>query len=380
MYQDAVRRDPRFAQAFAGLARMNLLLYWEYYDQSQVRLVKAREAAERAIQLRPDLAEVHTALGLYYYQGMLNYPQALDAFAAALQIQPKNSDTLAAIGYVLRRQGRWVEAAAKFSTAADLDPKNVGRVFDIGFTSVLAGRYADADRAFVRTLALNPQYAEAYAERAWVQLLWRGDTDKAQAVMDEAERVAGLTDDAGYLAEARLRIALSRRDYQGALHRLQAETRVAIDNQDGYWSIPLLRGQVLRLAGQHDLARRSFEAARLELEKKVRQNADDQRLRSSLGIAYAGLGRREEAVREARLACNLMPASKDALRALIRVWELAVVYAMLERPTEAIAALDDLLARSGRWTSHVLRLDPNWDLLRSDPRFQVLLAKYEIKH
>jgi serine/threonine-protein kinase len=137
---------------------------------------------------------------------------------------------------------------------------------------------------------------------------------------------------------------------------------------------------VLRLAGQHDLARRSFEAARLELEKKVRQNADDQRLRSSLGIAYAGLGRREEAVREARLACNLMPASKDALRALIRVWELAVVYAMLERPTEAIAALDDLLARSGRWTSHVLRVDPNWDLLRSDPRFQVLLAKYEIKH
>ncbi len=379
MYQAAVDRDPRFAQALAGLARINLLIYWEYYDRIEERLVKAKEAAELAIRLRPDIAEAHTALGLYYYQGMLNYPQALDEFAAALRIQPNNSETLAAIGYVLRRQGRWVEAAEKFGRAAELDPKNVGRIFDFGFTNELAGRYAEADRALVRALTLNPQYAEACAERAWLQLLWRGDSDKAQAIMDKAARIGGLKDDVGYIAEVQLRIALSRRDYTRALHQLQAETREAIDNQDGYWPIPLLRGQVLRLAGQHNLARRSFEAARLELERRAGQDPDDHRIRSSLGIAYAGLGRGEEAVREARLACELMPASKDALRAVIRVWELAVVHAMLQQTTDAIAALDDLLARSGWWTPHVLRLDPNWDRLRSDPRFQALLAKYEVK-
>jgi serine/threonine protein kinase/tetratricopeptide (TPR) repeat protein len=380
LYQAAVHRDPRFAQALAGLTRMNLLMYWEYYDRSQDRLAKAKEAAERAVELRPDLAEAHTALGLYYYQGMLDYPRALDAFAAALRIQPNNSDTLSGIGYVLRRQGRWMEAAEKFSTAADLDPKNANPVHDFGFSSILARRYAEADRALVRTLALNPQYAEVYAERAWLQLLWHGDTDKAQAILDEAGRAAGLADDAGYIAEVRLRVDLSRRDYQGALRHLQAEMRGAIDNQDGYWPIPLLRGQVHRLAGQHDLARRSFEAARLELEKRVRQDPNDHRLRSSLGIAYAGLGRREEAVGEARLACGLMPASKDALIAILRVWELAIVYAMVGRPTEAIATLDDLLARSGWWTTpHVLKLDPNWDPLRSDSRFQALLTKYEVK-
>ncbi len=155
--------------------------------------------------------------------------------------------------------------------------------------------------------------------------------------------------------------------------------RSAIDNQDGFWPSPLLRGNLYRLAGQLSLARNSYEAARLELEKRVRQAPDDHRFRSSLGIAYAGLGRREEAVREARLACELMPASKDALRALNRLWELAVVLTMVDRPAEAIAALDELLGRSGWWTPHVLRLDPTWDPLRPDPKFQALLAKYEGK-
>jgi len=379
MYQDAVHRDPRFAQAIAGMARTNLLMYWEYFDRSRERLVKAKEAAELAVQLRPDLAEAQTALGLYYYQGMMNYPKALEAFAAALRSQPNNSDALTGIGFVLRRQGRWVEAAEKFSTVAGLDPKNAARVFDVGFTNVLARRYAEADRALVRALSLNPQHTEAHAERAWGQLLWHGDTDKAQAVLDEAARIAGLADDVGYITEVQLRISLCRRDYSGALRRLQAETRSAIDNQDGYWPIPLLRGQVLRLAGQHSLARDYFEAARPDLEKRVRQAPDDHRLRRSLGIAYAGLGRREEAVREARLACDLLPASKDALQALNCVWELAVVLTMVDRPAEAIAKLDDLLGHSGWWTPQVLRLDPTWDPLRPDPKFQALLTKYEVK-
>jgi len=217
------------------------------------------------------------------------------------------------------------------------------------------------------------------AERAWLQLQWHGDADKAQAVLDEAGRTAGHSDDAGYIAEVQQRIALARRDYPGALSKLEAETRAAIDNQDGYWPIPLLRGQVHRLAGQSDLARRSFEAARLTLEQKAMQAPEDHRICSSLGIACAGLGRRGETVREARLACDLMPASKDALIAIMPLWQPAVVYTMVGRPAEAITTLDDLLSRSGWWTPHALRLDPTWNPLRSDPRFQALLTKYEVK-
>jgi TolB-like protein/tetratricopeptide (TPR) repeat protein len=378
-YQAAIERDPRFAQALAGMAEANLLMYWEYYDRSQERIARAKEAAERAVELRPDLAESHCALGSYYYRGALDYPQALAEFAIALRIKPNGTMALEGTGLVLRRQGRWVEAADKLKMAADLDPRNAARVFDIGLSSVLARRYADGDRMLARAVTLNPQWAEAYAERSWMQLLWLGDADKAQAILDETSRVSGFTDDAGYLAEVQFLVALARRDYEGELRRLQAEKRGAINSQDMYSPISLLRAQVHELARQHDLARRSFEAARAELEQRIRQDPEDHRFHSSLGIAYAGLGRREEAVREAKLGCDLMPVSKDALLAILRVEDLVVVYAMVGRSADAIAALDDVLSRSGWYTAHIPRLDPRWDPLRGDPRFQALLKKYEVK-
>jgi serine/threonine-protein kinase len=260
-----------------------------------------------------------------------------------------------------------------------LEPKNATFLANFAESCVLARRYADADRAFERAIVLSPQWDDPYGEKAWLQVQWHGDLDKAQAVLDEAGRIAGVTDDYGFLADCRLRVALARRDYQGALRQLESETRRAFDMQDQYSPVPLLRGQVQRLAGQDELARRSFEAARLELEQKLTQDPADARFHSALGIAYAGLGRRVEAVREAKLGCDLMPASKDAWRALYRPEDLALVYTMIGKPSEAIAQLDDLLARSGQFTANVLRLDPRWDPLRSDPRFQALLTKYEVK-
>ncbi len=260
-----------------------------------------------------------------------------------------------------------------------MDPENAGSFENFGYSCVLARRYGDADLAFRRALTLNPHWAEVYAMRAWLQLSWHGDVDKAHAVINEAKRVVGLVDGAGWLGLFGLEVALARRDYQGALLQLQAETRTAIDNQEFYSPIPLLLGQVYTLASQQDLARRSFETARLVLEQRVMQGPDDHRFHGSLGIAYAGLGRRAEAVREARRGCELMPASKDALVALSRSADLALVYTMVGQPAKAIAALDDLLARSGLWTPHRIRLEPWWDPLRLDPRFQALLTKYEVK-
>jgi TolB-like protein/tetratricopeptide (TPR) repeat protein len=380
MLQAAVDRDPRFAQALAWLAQSHIEMYGLNFDGSQARLIKAKEAAERAVELRPDLAETHAGLGWYFYKGLFDYARALSEFSAALKIQPNSSDTLFGIGAVLRRQGRWAEAADTMSKALELDPKNARLLLEFGGSCVLAHRYADADHAFERAIAMSPQWAEPYGHKAWLQVQWHGDVAKAQSVLDDAERVAGLKDDQGYVARSALQVALARRDYQGALRQLQAKTvRTLIDSHFRYLPIPLLRGEVQMVASQHDLARQSFEAARVELEQKVTQDPDGHRLHSSLGIAYAGLGRRVDAVREAKLGCALMPVSKDAWRALYRFEDLALAHTMVGQTGEAIAQLDDLLARSGAMTPHVLRLDPRWDPLRSDPRFQALLAKYEVK-
>jgi len=379
MFQAAVDRDPRFAQALAGLAGSRLLMYWLYFDRSQEQLAKGKEAAERAVELRPDLAETHTALGFYFYWALLDYPRALSEFSAALAIQPNNSDALFGIGCVLRRQGHWADSAQQLSKALELDPKNAAFLTNFAESCMLARRYADADRSLGLAIALSPQSAQPYELKAWLQVQWRGDLDKAQAVLDEAKRVAGLRDDDGFLAWSALETALARRDYPAASRQLESETRHAFDNLNSYLPIPLVRGQAQALAGQQDLARRSFDAARLELEYKVKQEPDDSRLHSALGLAYAGLGRRVEAVREAKLGHALMPVSKDAYRALYRLGDLALVYTMVGQTSEAIAQLDDLLARSGGFTANVLRLDPRWDPLRLDPRFQALLTKYEFK-
>ena len=379
MYQAAADRDPGFAQAFAGLARGHLWMYWIYFDRSQERLRKAKEAAERAVQLRPDLAESRGALGWYCYQGLLDFPRALEEFGAALRIQPNNSDVLHGVAYVRTHQGRWAEAAAAISEAVQSDPENATLLVSSGAMYARARRYADADRAYAQAIAINPRWALSYAARAELQLSWRGDLDGAEAILGDARRVSGLTDDEGHLARVTLAMVKQHRDYQTYLLALEKDTRDASTTFVSWAPISLLRGLAERLAGQFDLAHRSFEAARTELEHRIREAPDDVRLHGALGIAYAGLGRRDDAVREAKLGCELTPASKNAVQAFYRLSDLTLVYIMVGQYDEAIAASADLLARSGEFTPHDLRLDPSWDPLRSDSRFQALLTKYEVK-
>ncbi len=375
-FQAAVDRDPRFAQALAGAASQHLTMYWVRYDHSPERLAKGKELAERAVELRPDLAEPHWALAQYYYHGLLDFPRALDELTTALKIQPSNAMALLLTGFVYSRQGRWSEAAQAMGKAVELDPRNPSLLGYFGASCARVRRYADADRALGLAIALSPKWAFPYAFRAELQIWWHGDMDKAQAILDEASHVAG---EQGLFLEELQWVALLRRDYQGVVRLLETQEPQVRDDPTKHSALLLSRGQVQMLMGQPDPARRSYEGARLELEQLIARSPDDADLHASLGIAYAGLGRRAEAVREAKLACNLAPASKDALVALGPLESLAAVYTMVGQPGEAIAVLDDKLSRVGSFTAHKVRLDPTWDPLRSDPRFQALLTKYAVK-
>jgi eukaryotic-like serine/threonine-protein kinase len=375
-FEAAVDRDPRFAQALAMTATAQLAMAWIGCDRARERLASGKEAAERAIELRPDLTEPHVALGDYFYRGLKDCPRAVEEYAKALKIQPNNSYALLEMGMALRYQGRWVEATKAFEKGLELDPKNGHLLHHLATCYFWARRYADADRTLGRAIAVSPQWSGPYEIRAELEIKWHGDVDKAQAILDEASHVAGINE--SFLG-SREWLAELRRDHPEALRLLAEEEQQAINDPDQLAHLSLLRGQVQMLRGQADLARRSYEAARLELEKKIEQNPNDAASHSSLGVGYAGLGRRADALREAKLGCELMPVSKNAVWGNSRLADLAQVYTMVGQPGEAIAILDGLLSGMGGTTVHNLRLDPTWDPLRSDPRFQALLTKYAIK-
>jgi TolB-like protein/Tfp pilus assembly protein PilF len=374
-FQAAVDRDPRFAQALAMTASTQLAMAWMTCDHGREHLAKGKEAAERAIELRPDLAETHVALGDYYYRGLRDCSRAVEEYARALKIQPSNGYAFLEMGMALRFQGRRVEAVEAFEKGLKVDPKNVHLLHHFGITAVELRRYAEVDRSLGLEIALSPQWPWPYDVRAYLQVQWHGDVAKAQAILDEASHVAGINE--SFLGTRRW-LALLRRDYPEALRLLEAEEKQAIDHPGALVYLSLDRGQVHMLAGQSDLAHRSFETARLGLEKKMAQNPNEAD-HSSLGIAYAGLGRRGDAVREVKLGCDPLPTTKCGMPIMDCLHDLALVYTMVGQPNEAIAKLDELLSRDGDYSAHTLRLDPSWDPLRSDPRFHALLKKYEVK-
>jgi TolB-like protein len=379
MFQAAVDRDPRFPQALMQLAKTHLYVYLQHYDRSRERVDKAKVLIDRLAALGPDLAETHIARGYYAYWGFLEYPRALEEFNMALALQPSSSEVLQGIAFILRRQGRWEEAAEQILGWVALDPRSPNALIQHCQTSLYLRRYAEAERACSLAVSFNRPLGSAWGYLGWIQILWRGDPEKARSILSEASQIAGLDDGLTRVAYISFRVALIRRDFQGALRQLEREKRDVFSNQWYFFPIELLRGEVHVFSGRQDLARPSFEAARRRLEELIAREPDDSRYYSALGLAYAGLGLRDKALRAAKHGADLVPLSKDVMRAPFRIEDLALVQTRLGQQSEAIDQLDLLLSKPSEISTHVLRLDPRWDSLRSNPRFQALLVKYAVK-
>jgi TolB-like protein/Flp pilus assembly protein TadD len=375
----AVERDPQFAEALALLAQTRILNYWLHYDRRESELERARIEAERSVALRPDSAEAHRALGFFHYQGRLDYKTALAEFNKALTIQPNNALVHLGIGSVRRRQGTMNEAEAEFWKAIDGDPRNGTIYFNLGETQLLSHKYSDAIRNLELSTSLNPNYVVGYCYWAWTNVLWHGDIAAAQLVLLKAAGVPNLEDTYGLADYFFLRTSQIARDREGALRRVNAQRHEAVMDQYLYVPLSLLRAEVLSYMGRQDPARESSEEARRILVEKIKGTPEDARLHSSLGIALAGLGRTAEAIREGERGVDLMPPALDAYRGVSRVEDLARIYAMVGNQEAAVQQLEFLLSHPSLISVPLLRLDPRWDPLRKNPKFEALLAKYEVK-
>jgi serine/threonine protein kinase/tetratricopeptide (TPR) repeat protein len=370
MYEKAVELDPEYALAFAQLSRCHAMMYCQYYDHTLGRLKMAKKAVDIALQLQPDLPEAHLALGHYHYYCQSDWDNALDEFGIARKSLPNDSDLLSSIGYVQRRQGKFPEALANIKSASQIDPRSNNITISLGETLMYMRNYPEAMRCFDKAISLTPDVTRPYGYKASLYLLWEGSTKKARAVVNKALESVGLPESTP-IFNMLINFDVYDGNYQDALRRVSSRSE---DNDSQDFFIPVAM-QYASIYGymKNDLAKKYYHEGLKIVEAKIRQEPDDARLRSALGIACAGLGRKQDAIREGKLAVDLLPVSKDAMRGICRVGDLARIYVMVGEFDLAINQIESLLSIPSKLSIDLLRLDPAWNPLRRHARFQKLL-------
>jgi len=365
MFERAVAHDPSFVEAYAQLARNHLWTYWLGWDPTPERLTKARQAVDRALELAPDSPEAHFALGIYNYWALRDYEGALAEFTTAGRLRPNDAHVALYVHAVLRRQGRWEEAVATVEEALAFDPRNPDLLFGLAESYGFLRRYVAAKRTLDTVISLAPDMDPAYSLRARNSWL-AGSLDEARSNLKAAPR-----QDHDRVAWSWMTLELLARDGESVLHRLAETPDVHVYGED---VVPksLFEAKAYRLLGQEERAQSAFEAARVLLEIWVDDRPKDWRARRTLALAYAGLGRKADAVREAKTASELLPVFRDAVWGPLPRLTLAQVYAMVGEHDAAIEEVEYLLSIPVYFSVWKLRLDPVWDPLRDYPRFKEL--------
>jgi serine/threonine protein kinase/tetratricopeptide (TPR) repeat protein len=375
MFERAIGIDPNFALAYTKLTRAYLMWYSIYYFRVDLSLVaKAKEAVDMALKLNPDSPETHWALGYYYYYGHLDYDRALEHFNQAKKGLEDSSDILAGIAFVQRRQGKFDQAADNLMKAAELDPRAQRMLLEIGFTYICLRNYPESERYYNQAISLAPDLVAPYAGKMELYLNWEGSTEKALKVLEGAPQEVRSSEAPHFVLESIL-VHIFDGKYQKALDRLSLLSSDVLNYHGFFIPKALLYARIYGLLNQPELALEHYDSARSLLEAKVQEWPEDARVHSSLGLAYAGLGRKEEAIQEGKLAVELLPVTKDALRSPDRVEDLARIYVMVGEYDAAIDQLEFLLSIPYEISIPLLKLDPSWAPLRDHPRFQKILKR-----
>jgi serine/threonine protein kinase/tetratricopeptide (TPR) repeat protein len=374
LLNQAVARDPSFFQAFCQLAYAHDLLYFLGNDRTAARLAMADATVQAASHLLPDAGETHLARAENLYRGYLNYKGALAELEVAAKTLPNDSRVFELKGYIKRRQGQWEQAIRNLERAADLDPRNIFTLEQLALSYQLLRRYAEAESQLDRILSIEPSNLEIEAARAFVELDWKADTRPLHQLIDRIRATnPGATQS---IANYWLFCALAERDVAGAKDALtaSAENPITLANENVVFSRLFGEGIIARMTSDDAKARSAFTAARLEQEKIVQSQPNYGPSLCVLGLIDAGLGRKEEALREGSRAVELLSVEKDAVGGAEIVKYLAVIAAWVDDKDLASEQLAIVTNRPSSISYGQLKLLPFWDPLRSDPRFEKIVA------
>jgi TolB-like protein/class 3 adenylate cyclase/cytochrome c-type biogenesis protein CcmH/NrfG len=367
---EAVARDARFLVAWCLLARVHGNIYVDGFDHTPARLEMARGAIDNALRLQPDSGEAHLALADYYYHGFRDYDRARTELTNARRTLPNSAEVFEYTGYIDRRQGHWDKATRNLERALELDPRNFFTLAQVALLYHWQHRYADEVRTYDRALTIVPGHPLTRMLRSAAAVDWRGEIKPYQetlaAVIAEDPGVASDVDDPNYSLCERTAAAVARTlaNYprEGAVYN-------GANFPHTYWE-----GVVARWQENSAEVQTALNAARVEVEQIIKKQPDFAGGLSLLGLIDAGLGRKEEALREGRRACELVPVSKDAVDGVNFAVNLAQIYAWTGEKDLAIEQIAAVERVPNPLSYGFLKLQPQWDALRQDPRFEKIVA------
>ncbi len=343
---------------------------------------RAHAEAEEALRLQPNLGEAHLARGLCFYHIERDFARALPEFEMARRLLPNDSEPDSFIAFIRRREGKWRETRRLLEGVTARDPRNLSYEEELFATACLVRDWASAAVHGDRIVALAPNFSQVEIERAYLSIWRNGDLAPVRNVF---AKYPDYGDPEGDTAWARWDAAMVDRDFdraQAALDGFPFETLPSV------FSAPLpksyLEGCIKLAQGDEAQARELFESARLPMEAETLAHPENALRHARLGLLYAYMGRKADAIREGELAVRLQPTSRDAYDGPQKLCNLALIHARVGDVDEAITMIESLLQKPGCVSFYEatmslsdLRLRWQWDPLRADPRFQKILAAPE---
>src|SRR5262249_37390439 len=383
LYDQAIKLDPNFALARARLSVTASLVY-HFYEPTEMWKQKTHAEAVESLRLQPNLGEGHLALGLYHYYIEGDYDAALRELTLATEALPNDGDVGLYTAAVQRRAGHFTQALDAYRRAEEIDPLNSITLYDASQTYFGLRDWHTAAERMDRVLALFPDSFNVKIQRAYVEFFWKGNTAPIKAAL---QSLPPNLDPDGVVTFARWDVSLTDRDTDAAEKALANSPLEAITSQTG---VPLpksyLQACVDLVRGDTTEAQKEFEAARPAIEKLVAESPQSGTRRGQLGLLYAFLGRKEDALREGKRAMQLVPITHDVIEGAVVEAFHALICARLGLADEAINQIERLLTTpfaveydDASVTLSDLRTRWEWDPIRNDPRFQKILGGPEPK-
>jgi TolB-like protein/tRNA A-37 threonylcarbamoyl transferase component Bud32 len=373
LLDQAIVRDPLFFLAYGELAGAHDRIYFLGFDHTNARLKLSETAIQSIRRLRPESGETHLALAQHFYWAYADYDRSQSELVIARHTLPNESRIPLLSGYIDRRQGHWEKSLGEMKQALELDPRNFSILQQLSLTYEALRRYKEMAETLDHALVIAPKDIPSRIRRASVDLESHADArplhTAIQTILAEDPQAAPIFFDRWLL------LALRERDPAAAQRALADIPGDGCYDENIPFPNSWCQGLAARLRGDQSTARAAFTNARRELEQSVGSQPNYAQGLCALGVLDAALGNKQDAIREGERAVKLMPASKSAVDGPALMRYLAIIYAWTGEKDRAIEQLTEAVKLPVAGMSYgQLRLNPLWDPLRSDPRFEAIVT------